>query len=766
VFKTCSLMVPFYLKRFLFIAIATLMANCLFAQQKNVNCKVVDSATNVPVSGATIILSPANKTTVTDETGRFEFKDGLLMAGNITVTAVGYAKRILNINEFISEQTIMLSQHQIQLADIVIRADAGNPYKAISETDIKMRGISNSQEVLRIVPGLFIGQHQGGGKAEQIFLRGFDADHGTDIGIFVDGMPINMVSHAHGQGYADSHFIIPETIESATFKKGPYDAEKADLVTSGFVDFHIADAISNNIVKLEAGQFNTFRVLAMVNLLDDKRKAMGQSWYAASEYRYSDSYFNNPQHFKRFNFFTKYKGKLSERSTLTLSASTLYSTWFASGQIPDQAIDKGIVSFYGALDPNEGGITSRTNMNTQLLTIQSNNDIIKNQFYYSRYKFDLHTDFTFFLVDRVNGDEIRQKETRNLYGYNGSYLHESYLGNTKVTTDIGINARLDVTDSSELSHTVDRYTLLNRIKLGDITEFSGGAYFSETFRFNEKFSINAGLRFDQFLYRYNNLFAGDTTLHGLGVYKAHNNTASPKMNLYYQVSDKTELYLSAGKGFHSNDTRVVVAVNGLHTLPAAYGSDLGIVLKPANNLLISAAVWYIYLQKEYVYRGDGGTVDFNGRTQRLGFDFSTRYEPVKSVFWDIDLNYAHGRSLDAVAGQNYIPLAPVFSSTAGITYINKNGLNGSLRYRYLGDRPANKVYSLTAQGYFINDLVLNYTRRKYEVGLTINNLFNVKWKETQFDTVTRSQKEAAPIDGIAFTPGTKFAAIFHFNFSF
>jgi len=744
-----------------------LTVNLAFAQQKDISGIVVDSATNVPVNGATVILSPTNKIDITDQLGRFNFKSTTSSQANaIMISAVGYARNTVDLSVFSNGQTIRLSQHQTELADVVISADAGNPYKAISETDIKMREVSNSQEVLRIVPGLFIGQHQGGGKAEQIFLRGFDADHGTDIGLFVDGMPINMVSHAHGQGYADSHFIIPETIEGTTFKKGPYDAEKGDLVTSGFVDFHTADAISNNTIKLEGGQFNTFRALAMINLLNDKAKENGQSWYAASEYRYSDSYFDNPQHFKRFNFFTKYKGKLSEHNTLTLSASTLYSTWFASGQIPDQAIDKGVVSFYGALDPNEGGVTSRTNVSAQLLTTLGNHDLIKNQFYYSTYKFDLHTNFTFFLVDTVNGDEIRQKEARNLYGYNGSYIHEGYLGNTKITTDIGINARLDITDSSELSHTVDRYTLLNRIKLGDITELGAGAYISETFRFNEKFSINAGLRFDQFIYKYNNLFAGDTTLHGLGVYKAQNNTISPKLNFYYQASNKTELYMSTGKGFHSNDTRVVVAVNGLQTLPAAYGTDLGIVFKPANNLLVNAAVWYIYLQKEYVYGGDGGTVDFSGRTQRLGFDFSTRYEPVKSIFFDLDLNYAHGRSLDEPTGQNYIQLAPVFSSTAGITYTHKSGFNGSLRYRYLSDRPANEDYSLTAQGYFVNDLVLNYTQPKYEIGLTINNLFNVKWKETQFDTVTRLQHEATPVDGIAFTPGTKFAAIVHFSYFF
>jgi len=750
--------------KILLILLLLCSANLLFAQQKSLSGKIIDSATRIPVNGVTVTLSPGNHVDITDGNGNFYFKN-IGLAKTIIISAVGYKKRIVAISDFPKSRVFTIVSQQTQLSDVVISGNSANPYKALSEMDVKMRGVSNSQEVLRMVPGLFISQHQGGGKAEQIFLRGFDNDHGTDIALYADGMPINLVSHAHGQGYADSHFIIPETIESTSYKKGSYDAEKGDLDVTGAVDFHTANAISQNTVKVEGGEFNTYRVLAMVNLLGEKAKANNQSWYAASEYRYSDSYFDNAQHFKRFNFFTKYHGKISDNNWLTVSASTLYSSWFASGQIPESAVNEGKVAYFGALDPNEGGVTSRTTVNAQLLTTLGDHDLLKNQLYYSRYKFDLHSNFTFFLVDTVNGDEIRQREARNLYGYNGSYFHEGYMGDVKVTTDFGINARLDATDNSELSHTVNRYTLLNPIKLGDITEFSAGAYISETFKFSHKFTLNAGLRFDQFYYKYNNKLASDTTLKGIGVYKANNNIISPKLNFYYQATDKTQVYLSLGKGFNSNDTRVVVATGGLQGLAAAYNADLGTVFKPVKSLLINTAVWYGYLSKEFVYGGDGGTVDFSGRTQRIGFDFSARYQPVSSLFFDADLNYAHGRSLDDPAGQNYIPLAPVWSSTGGVTYLSKSGFNGSLRYRYLSDRPANEDYSLTAVGYFVNDLVLNYTQPKYEVGVTINNLFNVKWKESQFETETRLRGES-PVDGVAFTPGTKFAAVAHVSYFF
>lgn len=754
-----------YMKKQLLILFLILPFIPLFAQQKDLSGKVTDSASHLPVSGATVLLLPTNQTDITDENGRFRFKNIPASARILSLSGIGYQKLLIALNAFRNGQVLSLVPRQTQLSDVLITANSTNPYKMISESDIKMRNISNSQEVLRIVPGLFIGQHQGGGKAEQIFLRGFDNDHGTDISLNVDGMPINLVSHAHGQGYADSHFIIPETISGTTYKKGPYDAEKGDFATTGFVDFHTANAISNHTLKVEGGQFNTYRIMGMMNLLNERAKTKGQSWYAASEYRYSDSYFVDPQHFKRFNFFTKYHGQLNENNWLTISASSMYSKWDASGQIPESAVDAGVIPYYGALDPNEGGVTSRTNVNAQLLTLLANHDIIKNQLYYSKYKFDLHTNFTFFLVDTLNGDEIRQRESRNVYGYKGSYQQVSYLGNTRISTDIGINARLDETTDSELSHTINRYTLVNPVKLGDVKELSAGIFLSETFRFTEKFSINGGLRFDQFYYQYTNKLEGDSTLKGAGTYKANNNTVSPKINFYYQASAKVQFYASLGKGFHSNDARVVVADAGYKKLPALYGADLGTVFKPAKNLIVNAALWYSYLQKEYVYAGDGGTVDFSGRTQRIGFDLSTRYQPMNTIYIDVDVNYAHGRSIDEQKGENYIPLAPVWSSTGGLTYMLKSGFNGSLRYRYLAHRPANEDNSLVAKGYFINDLVLSYTKARYEVGVTVSNLFNVKWKETQFETTTRLKGES-PVNGIAFTPGTKFASLFHLSYFF
>ena len=738
------------------------------AQQRTIHAKIVDSKNSLPIEGITVTLLPINKSTVSHENGQFSFNENSDTVNEIKFSGIGYETKKVPFSEFKIGTTITLqSTKTTTLNEVVVNSGGvANQYKQVSKIDIKMRGVNNSQEVLRIVPGLFIGQHQGGGKAEQIFIRGFDCDHGTDISLNVDGIPINMVSHAHGQGYADAHFIIPETIESVDFKKGSYYAEKGNFDTAGFVDFKTTNAIDQNLVKLEGGMFNSARIVGVLNLLNEGQKAKQQLWYIATEYNYSDGYFDNPQHFNRFNFFTKYNGKISEHSFLQLSASTLQSKWNASGQIPDRAVAQGIIGFYGALDPTEGGVTSRTNLNAQVVTTLKNGDFIKNQLYFSNYSFDLHTNFTFYLNDPVNGDQIRQKENRNIIGYNGSFNHIYYWGKTKITTDAGINARLDLINNAELSNTIDRFTVINPIKFGDISETNVADYLSETFKFNEKWSANVGLRFDQFFNQYRNKLASDVTLNGIGIYKASANAISPKFSLYYHASKNTQFYFSSGRGFHSNDTRAVVVTNGKEVLPPATGFDLGTIFKPTTNLLLHFATWYMNLQQEFVYSGDGGIVEITGQTKRLGLDMSARYEPITSLYVDVDVNYAHGRYANNPKGEDYIPLAPIWSATGGITYKNKNGWNGGLRYRYLSDRPAIEDYSLTAKGYFISDAVLNYTKSRYEIGLRINNIFNTQWKETQFATETRLKNEATPVTEICFTPGTKLMALLSMSYYF
>jgi hypothetical protein len=276
----------------------------------------------------------------------------------------------------------------------------------INKIDIELRPLKSSQDVLRMIPGLVTPQHAGGGKAEQIFLRGFDIDHGTDITLSVDGMPVNMVSHAHGQGYADLHFLIPEVINYVNFNKGPSYSNIGDFNTAGFANFHTKNSFDNSTMKLEAGRFDTYRAVGLFNILNRPEK--NHHAYLAGEYLYTNGPFVSQQNFNRINIFGKFSAKIADNKFLSASLSTFNSEWNASGQIPERAISRGLISRFGSLDNTEGGLTDRTNANFSLTKFKDDGSSFKNQFYFSNYNFELYSNFTFYLRDPVNGDQIKQ----------------------------------------------------------------------------------------------------------------------------------------------------------------------------------------------------------------------------------------------------------------------------------------------------------------------------------------------------------------------
>ena len=723
----------------------------LVAQKKEWIGTVVDN-NNLPVENATIQLIPGNEMMFTNERGQFIFKNSEVYE-QIRVTSIGHETVVISIPDLITKNhKIQLTPQLIQLSAVTITASAGEQFRVLSQLDIEKKGINNAQEVLQLVPGLMIGQHAGGGKAEQVFLRGFDLDHGTDILINVDGMPVNMVSHAHGQGYADLHFLVPELIQKVNFKKGTYYADKGNFATTGFVDFSTYKKLPSNFIKMEAGVFNTFRTVGALNILGDKANNKDQSAYIAADYLYSKGYFDYPQNLNRLNVQGHYEGRLNEKNTLSFTASHFKSKWNASGQIPERAVADGSTGFYGAIDPTEGGNTSRSNINAKIITSFAKGNFLTNQFYYTQYNYELFSNFTFFLNDPVNGDQIRQMENRHLLGYNGSYSSHRILGNIRTQTVFGISLRADNTNNSLLSRTIDKQVTAETKKWGDIGEVNSAVYLQTKLDFSPRFDLKAGIRYDHFSHRYKDKLVNNF------LQKASAGIISPKIILNYKATPNTQFYLSAGKGFHSNDTRVVVPKNGEEILPAAYGLDLGTVLKPTSSLMINLAAWYLFLEQEFIYVGDEGIVEPGGKSRRVGMDLSLRYQPFSWLFADIDFNYAHARATEEAAGNNFLPLAPRFTSTGGLGVQWENGFSSSIRYRFMGDRPANEDNSLVAKGYFITDANFNYSKQRLNLGISLQNLFNKKWKETQFETESRLKNELMPVSEIHFTPGTPFFA--------
>jgi outer membrane cobalamin receptor len=723
------------MKKLLFITLL-FISNSIYSQ--SVSGYIKDSFEN-PVDNAYIVNSSNNAHAHTDEIGSFKI-DKTVLGDTLIVSALGFIKQRVVVNESTLKVFLQNTIYELEQVSIQPKLNAMN---AISKIDLQTNPVNSSQEILRKVPGLFIGQHAGGGKAEQIFLRGFDIDHGTDIAISVDGMPVNMVSHAHGQGYADLHFLIPETVQKIDFGKGTYYASKGDFATAGYVAFQTKERTEKNAIGVEVGQFNTFRTLGMFNLIENSKT---EDAFLATEYILTDGPFDAPQDFKRINLFGKYTKRFSNNSKLSIQASRFASNWNASGQIPQRLVDAGVISRFGAVDATEGGNTSRTNLNVSLLKPINENTFIKANAFYSQYNFELYSNFTFFLEDPINGDQIRQKEDRAIYGFNAEVSKKK----DNAIYQFGLGFRSDETNDTELSHTKNRYETLEQLQLGDISQSNVFGYINADYTFG-KFTVNPSVRVDYFTFGYNDKLATSYQNLSADKYKV-----SPKMNLIYSINNQFQVFAKSGLGFHSNDTRVVVAQEGKDILPTAFSTDLGTIFKPFPKMIINTALWYLQLDQEFVYVGDAGIVEPSGKTRRMGVELGIRYQLTDWLYFDADANYTYGRSIDEPKGQDYIPLAPDFTTTGGLSFTKFKGFSGGFRYRYLKSRPANEDNSIVAKGYFVNDFNINYEYKNITFGIAIENLLNTKWNETQFATESRLQNETNSVEEIHFTPGTPF----------
>jgi outer membrane cobalamin receptor len=758
-----------FLKMLVVVAIVVIAATAPCNAQNLYKGKVVDSSTMQPVEYAWVSSGIAGKTTCTDGLGNFQLSLPTDSA-TLTISYIGYCTKQITVQHSAIPLIVPIGRGTVDLKEVQISTGLNNnSFHTLSVLDLSLRPVNSSQDLMRLVPGLFIAQHMGGGKAEQIFVRGFDADHGTDINVLVDGLPVNMVSHIHGQGYADLHFLIPETISTFDYGKGPYYTGYGDLTTAGYLTYNTKDALDKSMISLEGGQFNTFRAMGLIDLLGNKAKQNGENAYIAGEYNYTDGPFTYAEHYRRLNLFGKYTKQLNAGNKLSLSASTFSTTWRASGEIPERAVAAGTTAVdangnpytvpeianpigrFGTIDSAQGGKTSRTNAIAKLTSDLKNNLTLENEVYYTHYNFLLHVNTDFFAEDSINGGEQQQQETRDMYGYNGKLTKRSYLGNATLTSALGLDARFDRTYGTERSDVTEQYQFLDYIAVGDIKQNNSSAYLDETLE-SGKWLINAGSRIDYFNFNFH-----DTTKTNIIV--------SPKVNIQYTANDQAQFYLKMGKGFHSNSAITVIGNNGFETLPAAYGADLGLNWKPIPYLYMNAALWYLYLQQEFVY-SDDGTIVPGGKTRREGIDLSARYQLTKWLFAGLNVNLARPRLADSLAGHGYLALAPTFTSTGDLDFKFDNGINGGLSYRYMHSRPGNSTNTLTADGYFVTDLKINYTKKRYEIGLTIENLFNTKWNEFEAEEVSRLRGEAAPVDQMSFTPGTPFLAKVRFAIFF
>lgn len=633
--------------------------------------------------------------------------------------------------------------------------------ETIRARDYELRPHSTTQEILNNLPGLLASQHAGGGKAMQYFLRGFDNDHGTDIALFVDGVPVNMISHAHGQGYADLNFLIPEVVERVELYKGPYFAQWGDLANSGAVNFVTKERAAENSLQALGGFFNTMRYTGLLS-----PKLGPVQTVLASEVYFTDGPFKTPNNYARYNVFGKFTLEPTPESKLTLWASAHDGDWDASGQIPLREVHARRLSRFGALDPTEGGKSDRQNINLIYAYTPSPQESWQVQLYGSRSKLSLFANFTFFRADPVRGDGIHQDDSRILYGGRVRYSRFWTLGSLPTQSTVGFETRNDDADVGLFRQEQRRRFATTTTVNVEERSFSG--YAQQEFFWREWIRFQVGLRGDLFLFDVSNrLPAGAAdALRIQG--NTSDGTVSPKASLIlspfhnaHSLWRNTEFFLNFGMGYHSNDARDAVQA-GSTPLTRSTGGEIGTRTNLWDQLDLAAALWILDLDSELVFVGDEGATEASGPTRRWGIDLEARYALMRWLSADFDVSYADPRFR---VTDEAIPLAPTLLMAGGLTAQFSDGFSGALRFRYLDDRPANEDRSLTARGYLLLDLILKYRWRNIEASVQVLNLTDTDWRETQFATDSCVRREVGvdprcPADGsgagisdIHFVPG-------------
>lgn len=638
----------------------------------------------------------------------------------------------------------------LEVPEISVEAErpvAASSQQFIPDKEYVMQPQGRPAQVLRLIPGLVAVEHSGGaGKADQYFLRGFDADHGTDVAFFTDGMPINFRSHAHGQGYADLNFIIPETIEGLDAYKGAYHVEFGDFNTAGAVNFKTREMVREGIVQAAGGQFDTQRYLLMFSPTKDKVRTL----FAAEGY-YTNGPFQNDNRYFRTNLLGKATMNPTPRSELSLTGTFQKSQWNASGEIPLRAVQDGSLDRFGAIDPSEGGNTLRSTARLNYhYDLPSGGRFFANA-YGQYYKFDLFTNFTFFLNDPVNGDGIQQSDRRVMYGGDLGYRQALQIMDVESAVTVGLQSRVD-----NIHARLGTQTTRNQMRTtidSDILEASYSPFVKVDAQPMSWLRLSGGLRSELFTFDVRNRCpscpeqpAGRT----------NSGLVLPKANVILGPWFRTEFFANYGEGFHSNDARSAV-VPGSAPLARAKTYEVGLRSKPwgPGGVEVTATLWAIDLKSELLFVGDEGTTEIRGATRRRGVEMGARGQIVGPLYFNGSVTWSHAEFKNGDA----IPLAPELTGYGALILRWPEGLTSQIQATYMGVRPLIEDRSIKSPSWVDIDLSERYqipvklAHGRLEAFVFVQNLLNTKWEQAVFAFESRLRNEATGVTDIHFVPG-------------
>jgi hypothetical protein len=671
-----------------------------------------------------------------------------------------------------------------QLDTVTVVAKGVSNMDAASAGDVSQEQIANEPllrpaAVLENVPGLIVTQHSGEGKANQYFLRAFNLDHGTDLAIDVDDMAVNMPSHAHGQGYADLNFLIPELTADLHYKKGPYYADEGDFATAGTVRLGLLSEVPTS-VTLGYGQDGYRRALFL-----GSAPAAGGTLLAAGEAYHNDGPFDVPDDYHRLNGVLRYD-RGNNQDYFTLTAMAYSGRWNSTDQVPERAIGEDVINRFGSLNPTDGGNTSRYSLSLSRVRRTADD---QDQFsaYIIRYRLDLWSTFTYYLRDPTDGDQMLQHDDRVVYGLKGSRTWFTSIAGSSMTNVVGVQGRLDDIRDVGIFPTYQREATGTQ-QNASVVEWNAAIYAENTVQWRPWFRSVIGLREDMFGFDVKDKMLnpdGSCSINsdplGCNTGTQHATLFSPKAGLVFGPWAKTTYFVDFGDGYHSNDARGVTRSGEnpdalpVTTVTRATGAEIGLASQWIPNWETTLDVFELKLKSELVFDGDAGVTAPSGSTTRTGVEWSNHYHINEWLSADFNAAFTKARFDDdtepddlgcgdaapshpctqpiAIVGR-YIPNSPTNVIDGGLTAERSSGWFGALRARHFGESPLVEDNSARSPQYTTLDAQIGFRSRSgWLVALDVFNITNTAWNDIEYYYVSRLRNEAAPQADYVVHPG-------------
>jgi outer membrane cobalamin receptor len=619
--------------------------------------------------------------------------------------------------EAVSIEKIEIQGKAVSLIGEAISASEG----VIGQQEILNRPMLRIGEILELVPGMVVTQHSGTGKANQYFLRGFNLDHGTDFATFIDYMPINMRTHGHGQGYTDLNFIIPETVQTITFKKGAYYGQIGDFSGAGSASFNTVNQPQTTQLSATIGEDNFQRYLLAGGIeLDNEHINY------AIEFNSNDGPWTNiDEDLDKTNMFLSYNSN-HKSGDFKVTFMGYDNTWNSADQIPQRAVNAGIIDELGSLDTSLGGNSSRYSINAEW-----KNENINASGYLIDYDLNLWSNFTYFLDNPATGDQFEQVDKRKVYGGHLSYTAFVNWQGLPVSNEFGAQIRVDDIDEVGLFQTQKRQRL-GVIRNDTVNESSAGFYWQNNIIWSDAIKTIVSARYDYFDFDVKSNI--NTNINGVNL-SVNNGTEDAgnvalKANLIYTFNDYWEAYVSAGQGFHSNDARGTIvqvdpnsggAIQPVDPIVDSYGYELGLRANLFDKLNASLSIWQLNLDSELLFVGDAGNTEPSDSSSRYGVELTGYYSVTDSLTFDLEYAYTDAEFDKLPSNANQIPGALEHVLQAGVSYQPQQGWFANARLRYFSERPLIEDGSVTSDDSQIMNLNVGYKFIQLTLKLDILN---------------------------------------------